>query len=80
MTIYLAKFVKNKLALMGINTIVFSVNMYIIAFMLKFFADMGDEVFLVLWGILALEEFVTMTLGIVLIYLLNKRLNFSKLV
>lgn len=79
-TMYIARFVKNKLALMAINTAVFSFNMYIIAYMLKFFADLGDELFIVLWGILAAEEFLTMGLAIALIYFLNKRLNFGKLV
>lgn len=78
-TMYLARFVKNKLALMGINTIVFSFNMFIIAYMLKVFADAG-EAFMFLWAILGAEEFATMALSIILIYFLNKRLHFEKLV
>lgn len=78
-TMYFARFVKSKLMLMGINTIVFSFNMFIIAFMLKLFAD-ADEVFALLWGVLAAEEFITMAISIVLIYFLNKRLHFNKLI
>ena len=78
-TMYIARFVKNKLMLMGINTVVFSFNMFIIAFMLKVFADAG-EVFAFLWLILASEEFITMGISIFLIYFLNKRLHFEKIV
>lgn len=78
-TIYIARFVKNKLLLMGINTIVFSFNMFIIAYMLKIFAG-AEEIFMLLWAILSVEEFITMSLSIVLIYLLSKRINFEKLV
>lgn len=78
-TMYIARFVKNKLVLMGINTIIFSFNMFIIAYMLRVFADV-QEIFAVLWMILAAEEFLTMSISIVLIYFLNKRLQFEKLV
>lgn len=78
-TMYIARFVKNKLMLMGINTVVFSFNMFIIAYMLKVFADAG-EAFAFLWLILASEEFLTMGISIILIYFLNKRLHFEKLV
>lgn len=77
-TMYIARFVKNKLALMGINTVVFSFNMFIIAYMLKVFADAG-EAFAFLWLILASEEFLTMSISIFLIYFLNRRLHFEKL-
>lgn len=77
-TMYIARFVKNKLILMGINTAVFSFNMFIIAYMLKFFAD-AEEIFAFLWLILASEEFLTMGLSIFLIYFLNKRLHFEKI-
>lgn len=78
-TIYLARFIKNKLLLMFINTAVFSFNMFIIAFMLKVFMEVGD-LFMPLWGLLAVEEFATMGITIILIYYLNKRLYFKKLV
>ncbi len=78
-TMYIARFVKNKLILMGINTAVFSFNMFIIAYMLKVFAE-AEEIFAFLWLILASEEFLTMSISIVLIYFLNKRLHFENLV
>lgn len=78
-TIYIARFVKNKLILMGINTIVFSFNMFIIAYMIKVFAG-AEEVFMLLWAVLGVEEFITMGVSIILIYFLNKRLNFKDLV
>lgn len=78
-TMFIARFVKNKLILMGINTIVFSFNMFIIAYMMKFFADV-DQVFVWLWASLAGGEFLTMGVLIILIYFINKRLHFEKLV
>lgn len=78
-TMYIARFVKNKLMLMGINTIVFSFNMFIIAYMLKIFAG-AEEIFAFLWMILAAEELITMSISIFLIYFLNKRLHFEKLI
>src|SRR5690625_1272487 len=59
-TMYIARFVKNKLILMGINTAVFSFNMFIIAYMLKVFAA-AEEIFAFLCLILASEEFLTMS-------------------
>src|SRR5690625_5050140 len=44
-TIYLGRFIKNKLVLMGINTVVFSFNIFLIAYMLKLAGEMGDQVF-----------------------------------
>lgn len=78
-TMYIARFVKNKLMLMGINTIVFSFNMFIIAYMLKIFAG-AEEIFAFLWMILATEELITMSISIFLVYFLNKRLHFEKLI
>jgi len=78
--IFIAKWVKNKLYLMLINAFVFSFNMFIIAYMLKFFGDLGEEVFLVLWGMLGIEELITMVIAIPIIIFLNKRLSFEKLV
>lgn len=78
-TMYIARFVKNKIALMWINTAVFSINMYIIAYMLIFFADVPDA-FGVLWLSLGISEFVTMGIAIYIMYFLNKRLNLEKLI
>lgn len=78
-TLIFAKFVKNKIALMLINTTVFSVNMFIIAYMLKVFVGLPDA-FALLWLTLGISEFVTMALAILIIYLLNKRLKIEKLI
>lgn len=62
---------------MGINTVAFSINMFLIAWMLKLAIGVPD-VFVVLWGILALEEFTVMFLGMFLMYAIHKRINFTK--
>lgn len=76
---YIAKFVKNKLYLMFINAFVFSFNMFIIAFMLKYFGDMGEEVFYTIWAMLGAEELITMLVAIPIVLFLNKQLKFNKL-
>src|SRR5699024_9458342 len=78
-TLYIARFVKNKIALMWINTAVFSFNMYIIAYLLIFFADV-PEAFGVLWLSLVISEFVTIAISIYIMYYLNKRLKLEKLI
>lgn len=78
-TLLFARFIKSKIALMIINTIVFSFNMFIIAYMLKVFAELKDA-FLVLWVSLGISEFVTMTVAILVIYFINKRLDLEKLI
>lgn len=62
---------------MGINTLVFTFNMYIVAFMLKL--ALGFP-FLITWLTIAAEEFIVMDIGIPIIYTLHKRLNFNKLI
>lgn len=79
MTLFFARYVKNKLALMWINTAVFSFNMFIIAYMLKVFAEF-ELSFLFIWFTLALGEFITMSVAIIIIWLLNKRLDFKQLI
>lgn len=76
-TLLLSKYIRNKWALMGINTFVFSFNMYFIAWMLKIAAGV-PEAFLPLWGILAVEEFTVMFFGMFVMYAIHKRINFSK--
>ncbi len=75
-TIYIARFIKNKLALMIINTVVFSFNMFIIAYMLKVFAGFEFS-FLFIWGTLAVSEFVMMGIAIPVVYMLSKRINLA---
>lgn len=78
-TMLFARFIKSKLILMGINTVVFSFNMFIIAYMLKVFAEL-PEAFMFLWMTTGVSEFITMALAIPIVLLLNKRLNFNQLV
>jgi|SRR5690625_101755 len=76
-TMGIGVYVKNKLVLMGINTLVFTFNMFIVAFMLKLALGVP---FLVTWLTTAIGEFVVMAVGIPIVHALNKRLNFSKLI
>lgn len=78
-TIYIGRFIRNKVTLMVINSLVFSFNMFIIAYMLKVFVGLTDG-FMFLWFTLGLSEFLTMGLAIIIIYFVNKRLHFEKLV
>lgn len=78
-TIFLSRYIHNKLTLMVVNSFVFSFNMFIIAYMLKVFVGLEDG-FLFLWFTLGISEFVTMLVAIVVIYLLAKRIPFEKLV
>lgn len=78
-TLLFARFITNKTTLMVINSIVFSFNMFIIAYMLKVFVDLPDA-FLALWLSLGISELATMALAIIVIYFLNKRIDFEKLV
>ncbi len=78
-TLVFAKFITNKIILMMINTFVFSFNMFIIAYMLKIYANLPDA-FMFLWVTTGLSEFITMGLSIPLMYYLNKRLHFSELI
>ncbi|QKY68702.1 QueT transporter family protein [Lentibacillus sp. CBA3610] len=74
--IFLATFIKHKLTLLIINTVVFSFNMFIIAFQLYMVADLP---FMFTWLTTALGEFGVMAIGIPIMYMLNKKLNFNEL-
>jgi len=78
-TMLLARVITSKLMLMFINSIVFSFNMFIISYMLKVFAEL-DLSFLFIWFTTGVSEFITMVIAIPIIYYLNKRLQFSKLI
>lgn len=78
LTLFIGKFIQHKLALMLINSFIFSFNMFIIAYMLKVFVGLPDG-FLFLWFTLFVSEFVTMSLGIVIVYFLDQRISFAKL-
>lgn len=74
--ILLAKYIKNIWVLLAANTIVFTFNMFIIAFELKLALQLP---FLLTWFTTAVGEFVVLAIGIPIIYALNKRLKFNRL-
>jgi uncharacterized membrane protein len=75
-TMLIARYVANKIVLMILNSVVFSFNMFIIAYMLKVFVGL-DMSFLFLWGTLAISELIVMGIAIPIVYLLNKRIQFA---
>lgn len=77
-TLILARYIKNKLTLMVINSFVFSFNMYIIAYMLKVYFELPGT-FLFLWVSSGISEFLTMLIAIPVILLLNKRVPIETL-
>lgn len=76
-TIGISKYVKSEVVRMILNTLVFTFNMFIIAFALHLALDLP---FLVTWATTAIGEFVVMAIGIPIMYVLNKRISFGKLV
>lgn len=74
--IFICKFVKNVLLRLIINTFLFTFTMFIIAFELNIALDLP---FLWTWLTVAAGEFVVLAVGIPIMYQLNKRINFSKL-
>lgn len=75
-TMMFGMFIHNKWVLMGINTIVFTVNMWLVALMLNLAIEVP---FLMTWVTTAIGEFTVMAIGIPVIYMLHKRLKFDKL-
>jgi uncharacterized membrane protein len=75
--ILLSKFVKNILVLLVANTMVFTFNMFIIAFELNLALEFP---FLFTWLTTAAGELAVLAVGIPIIYALNKRLHFNKLI
>lgn len=69
--------IKNKLVLMGINTLVFSFNMYIVSFMLKLAIGVP---FLITWGLTFIEELTVMAIGIPIVYVIHKRIKLDTLI
>ena len=74
--IFICKFVKNILVRLIINTFLFTFTMFIIAFELNIALELP---FLWTWLTVAAGEFVVLAVGIPIMYQLNKRLNFKKL-
>ncbi|KMY48449.1 QueT transporter family protein [Peribacillus loiseleuriae] len=75
-TIFAGRYIKNKLALMMVNTLVFTFTMFMIALELNLALDLP---FLFTWFTTAVGEFAVMLVGIPVIYAIHKRVHFNKL-
>ncbi|WP_088041142.1 QueT transporter family protein [Bacillus sp. EAC] len=76
-TIVTTKFIKAIIPRMIINTIVFTISMFLIAIELKLAFGLP---FPITYLTTAIGEFLVMTIGIPLMYYLNKRIKFDKLI
>jgi len=76
-TIITSKFIKGIIPRMIVNTIVFTVSMFLIAIELKLAFGLP---FPITYLTTAVGEFVVMVVGIPVMYYLNKRVNFEKLI
>ena len=72
----ICKFVKNIIARLVINTLLFTFTMFIIAFELNLALELP---FFWTWLTVAAGEFVVLAVGAPIMYTLNKRLDFKKL-
>ena len=77
--ILICKFVKNILARLIINSFLFTCTMFIIAYEIQLTADLPIN-FLWTWFTCAVGEFAVLAVGVPIMYLLNKRLNFKDLI
>lgn len=75
--ILICKFVKNIVARLVINSLLFTFTMFIIAFELNLALELP---FLWTWLTVAVGEFVVLAVGAPIMYTLNKRLDFKKLI
>ncbi len=76
-TIVCCRFIKNIWIRMVVNTIVFTITMFLIALELHLALDFP---FMLTWLTTAIGEFIVMAIGIPVMYALNKRVNFDKLI
>lgn len=76
-TIICCRYIKNIWVRMIVNTVVFTCMMWIIALELNLAFGLP---FGFTWVTTAIGEFVVMAIGIPLMYALNKRVNFEKLI
>lgn len=76
-TIISARYIKGIWKRMIVNTVVFTVTMFIIALELNLAFELP---FLFTWLTVAAGEFVVMAVGMPIMYLVNKRVNFEKMV
>lgn len=75
--IIICKYVKNIVARLVINTLLFTLTMFIIAYELNLALELP---FLWTWLTVALGEFVVLAVGAPIMYELNKRLNFKNII
>lgn len=75
--IFICKFVRNIWARLVINTLLFTFTMFIIAFQLNLVLEFP---FWETWLFVAAGEFIVLTVGAPIMYHLNKRLNFKKII
>lgn len=75
--ILICKFVKNIWARLVINSLLFTTTMFIIAWELNIVLGFP---FWETWLLCAIGEFVVLAVGTPIMYLLNKRLDFQKLI
>ena len=75
--ILICKFVKNIWARLIINSFLFTATMFIIAIELNIVLDFP---FWITWLYCGIGEFIVLSLGIPIMYLLNSRLNFKNLI
>ncbi|MEH6938950.1 QueT transporter family protein [Bacillus sp. JJ664] len=76
-TIITSKLIKGIIPRMIVNTIVFTASMFLIAIELKLAFGLP---FPITYLTTAIGEFVVMVIGIPIMYYLNKRVNFEKLI
>ncbi|WP_419959706.1 QueT transporter family protein [Psychrobacillus sp. BM2] len=77
LTILATKYVKGNIARMVINTLLFTFTMCIIALELMIAFDLP---FFYTWLTVAAGEFAVLAVGVPIIFVLNKRLNFKELI
>ncbi|MCT1902650.1 QueT transporter family protein [Oceanobacillus sojae] len=75
--IFLKKYIKNTWTLLFLNTLIFSFNMFIVAFALNVVIEWS---FPFIWFTLAMSELIILLIGIPVISALQKRLRFDKLI
>ncbi|WP_163972130.1 QueT transporter family protein [Oceanobacillus halotolerans] len=75
--ILLSKYTKNVIVLLIANTIIFSFNMFIIAF--ELYLALGLP-FLFSWVTTAIGEVVVLAIGIPIMYALNKQVHFDRII
>ncbi|WP_066186483.1 MULTISPECIES: QueT transporter family protein [Gracilibacillus] len=74
--IFLKKYIKNTLVLLFLNTLIFSFNMFIIAFMLNIALELP---FFFTWLTTGISELIVLLIGIPIFYMIYKRIFANKI-